>query len=502
MKKETMKKLKAVGIAASIIGAGALGANVFPKEVEVVNPLNTKMNAELNSLTTEFASVVDTISVLDKEVEQLKAEVDINAEEIESKEALIAELTANATRDSQVIADYRGIEAEVEAEDNRYTFEDAFLNKAIVKTFSDRELSQLQDSEIEFDGDDYDVEETVKIKVTPSTDVKDAEGKTYLSIEALDVEYTYTVDSKLNTSDISEDETLKINLLGKDIEISKWDNNEITLTTGDKYSFKNGEMQSIEGKDVRLVSIGDDVAMFTVNGEMVTISEGEDEVVNGMKIYLDKAVTFIDDSGYAKIIVGDSIETTIEDGDEYADDSEYEYVITSNTIGVKLVEAHTELDDDFNALAVGDSIVLPEDFVKITFADILEQDTESYDFDISKNLLRVRGNFVSGINDYDKIYVGNNTIYDEDMEVIGTTIDLADTDLELEAKNSIVKIGNIKIAEDISDIKVANDSIANEEDDVTNNYGVVINNPEDAVEDQKLRITVPEEQAEVIVTVE
>jgi hypothetical protein len=389
----------------------------------------------------------------------------------------------------------------------KYVLDEINIDELFSDTIGSRELKTLVNTEIEFNDEDYDVKESValsdmKVVVnTPDNGVKD-----YLSFESGAIEYKYAFDSTFDNDDVTEDETLSFTLFGENVEISEWTDDSITFTKGAEYDVKEGESVTVDGKVIQATVVGWNYAYITVGTDSAKVTTGSTKEVGGIEIEVkDTIETQSWRAGVATIVVGDDVSTTVEDGDEYAKDSIWEWKITPSTIGVVLSEdfTSTDADDDFVALAAGKSVALPNDYVTFTYDGFGAFDSSVYTFDTytkdSVDYVRVKGDFVNGVDSYDKIYVKADGIYDEDFVLIGTSVELGDTDATLSSGPAIA-IGDIRLGLLLKAVTVDGVSISGVDEDYINDYGIVISNPEDSVDDQEFKLTVPEEALEATVT--
>ena len=372
------------------------------------------------------------------------------------------------------------------------------------KTYSDREVTTLFDGEVDFDGDEYDMEETITLDgIELLANENDFEGNVYATFPEDSVEYTVTFESSLNPLAINEDETLEFMFLGMSYEISSWVDTEVKLTKGKEEKLLVGESLTVGGKEVSLFAIDVDgvQASIMVGDEEKVFEKGDTKTVNGVEIKVER-IFESPTASYVKIFVGEDIETTIEHEDEYEEDSAWEYVITNGTIGIKLVERHTEIDldgdEEFQAIGVGEGLSLPNAYLGIVFNGMAEVDTEGYDFELDEksgvDYVRIDGNFESGTSDYDRIYVNKSDfqIYDRDFELIhATEIDLADSDSKLVSNGTHLIINDFEVNYALDQTNIG----SNDEDYLTD-YGITVMNSEDAIEDNEFNILVPEEELE------
>ena len=388
--------------------------------------------------------------------------------------------------------------------------EDSFTNKV----YSDREIETLFDGKVEFDGEDYDAEETLNV-TNLILKANDFDGVPYLIVPENTIEFKLVFEDNLNTSLISEEETLEFNLLGEEVEVSEWKVDEITFTKGKEVILKTEESIVVEDKSVVLKYVTDDAVYVEVGGVGKSIDEDETRTVNGVEIKV-KDVFASSSYSVATLVVGTEIEKTISDSDEYAEDSIWEWVITNNSIGLTLVEDFTELDEDFNALSIGEKVSLPNNYACVLFDSIIEENSEEYTFELDDDFVKVKGNFESGIEDYGEIYVyTDGSIYEDDNleDYISEQVKLGNTDLILSADDSRILIQDsvskdklVYLGLNLTQIKVDKiengwKNITSKDEDFLTNYGILVENPEDSIEDEYFKINVPEEKLEATVSV-
>jgi len=511
---EVIKNIKKI-VAFGLISIFALGGLVGCTSKMTLQGVPIESQEQLNSIVNDM---VEKEKVIAKEQGVLSVDITKDNEKaiedymVNSGLTYFSEDELN-NRDKQIIEDYKKtVEETVEVTEPTeteevvgYVLDDISLNEDITTDISDRDLETLQDTEVEFDGDDYDVEEVFSLSgLTVETNKDDYEGNTYLNIPSEGIIYTLNIDSTLDTSDIDEDETLTLNFMGEELEITDWDSDKVTFNKGVDYVVKKGDTIDVSGKSLEVKLIGEDYVYVSVNGVNKKIDDGEVEEIDGIEVELYELLYSEKYDSIVTLKVGETVSETIEDGDEYEEDSPWEYVVDSNSIGLKLVEEFNSIDEDedFKALSVGDLITLPNNFLNIVYDNIEFGDTEDYKFKVtnknSVDYIKVRGEFIVGINDYDTVYINESgTIFDEDFDELGTSVELGDTDLTMDTNSGKVKIDDLEIEFDFSDVLVNNNSIANFDEDYITDYGIVIENPEDNIEDEKLNIVIPEEEVEV-----
>jgi len=405
-----------------------------------------------------------------------------------------------------------------------YVLDGLFLEVLVDETLSDREVS-LFDGEIEFDGKDYDAEEIFTLSnFELRANDNDFEGIPYLVVPDGAIRFEFVFDKDLNTSLIGDEDygTLSFSLFGEEVEISKWDGNEITFTKGTQKMLKEGESITINEKTILLEFVSEESVWVDVDGVGAKIKDGRTKTINGIEI---KVQDIFEGSsarlGFATLIIGEEVEITVSNGKDYEEDSIWEWIITENSIGLVLVEEFTELDENYNALASEESICLPNDYLCVVYNGVIEEDSEKYTFELEGDFVEVEGKFLYEIEDYDKIYIHKNgSIYEDDNtdDYIGEKIQLGDSDLVISAseqwnriliEDSVsgdllvwIKLNLTEILVDRNDGNFSDwTNITSEDEDYLTNYGILVENPEDSIEDQEFRITVPEEKLEATITV-
>ena len=392
------------------------------------------------------------------------------------------------------------VETEIPVEEKKtilgYLFDELFLGTSFGDIFSDREIN-LFDGEIEFDGDDYDAEETFEIDgMVIEANEEDFEGVAYLLVPKDSISYSLVFEGSLETSLIGdEDETLIFNFLGSEVEVSKWDGDEITITKGEKYFMDQGQSITVGDKTVTLEFVLSDAVYVRVDGEGKKIKEGTNAAtVGGIEIKISE-VLYNDYVQKAELIIADEIDKVVKDGDEYEEDSIWEYVIDINSIGLVLNEEFVELDDDFKVLAVDGKLCLPNEYVCVQFNGLGEEDTEEISFELDTedgiDYVEVNGNFQSGLEDYEKIYINATGIYDEDFDKIVGVIAINDFDSTISLGGLGILIKDFEVNLDLNISSVGDDDI-----DYLTDFGISVSNPEDSVEDQEWTIIVPENKLE------
>jgi len=409
---------------------------------------------------------------------------------------------------------------------NGYILEDLYLDEIFSElTLSDRDISKLFDGEVEFDGKDYDAEELIILNnINLDTNNDDMEGNVYLTLKEGSISYLYTFDS-LDVSEIGgeDEEYLIFNLLGQEVKVSSWDDDSIVFSQGSEYFMTEGDSITIGENVITLKYVmggNTDSVYVEVDGIGKEIYEDDVKTVNGIEIRVNMVLASDYKLGMAELLIGDEVEIEAVDGDEYAEDSPFKWIVDGDTatIGVILSEDFDELDEDFNALSVGKKLCLPNDFVCLTYKGAKEEDSEKYTIKGDDEETEIYGKFiindrescddilirynVSGDNNYTLWDEDNSYEDDDDAQIFGA-IELEDSEYTLSVDNNTGVITfvnadaayNIVIPFEVSSITVDGISLDKDYDYLTN-YGVVVSNTEDIDEDLEVALTIPEEQRE------
>ncbi len=402
--------------------------------------------------------------------------------QIEGLKQTIVELQAEELEEEIVVVEIEG-----------HTIDKIFLGVTVDEILSDRDVS-LFDGEVEFDGKNYDAEETLILKdIELLANEPDFEGVPFMTVLEGAISYVFEFESTLNTSEISDDETLTFNLLGNEVEVSEWDVDTVTFSQGEEHRIIERLSITVNEKVVVLDWVGDEKVYVLVDGIGASINEGKTKKINGLEIRVAD-VMYSEKEGResrATLVIGDEVSFEVSDGEEYEEDSIWEWVITESSIGLVLTEEFMELDEDFNALAPGESVCLPNDYLCVTYKGVVEEESEVYTFEIDGDFVEARGNFLSGIEDFTRVYINSTGIFDRDDVPLGNEIELGDTGLKLVANATDMTINDIVIPLTLDAINVGS-----HDEDFMTDYGILVDNTEDAIDDKQFKITVPEEELE------
>jgi hypothetical protein len=489
MKVKKVLKVMSVAAVVGMLGVTLAGCGI-DKDLHAETVAQLEQAAVMNEQLEEAnAAVQATQANLSAELEAFKLEVSV-------KDALIEEFNA------EIIAEEKEAEA--------YLIDELAIGTKFNETLSDKELN-LVDSELEFDGDDYDYEEVLSLTdFEVLTNQEEEAEKVFISIPEEGISYSVVFESSLNTSEIDEDDTLNFNLLGKEVEVIEWNGDEIVFSQGFKTSMEEGATLDYNGNAVSISAIGDDYVYVKVGEEGKKIKEGDTKLVGAIEVKINDVLY----QGYAggvklaEIELGKEVNVDVKDGDEYAKDSVWEWTVSSNSVGLKLIEAFDEYgtDEEYLALGVDKSLSLPNDFATFTFAGLSEEKVSKFTFESDtkkgSEYVKAKGAFTFGLEDYDRVYLNATGIFDEDLDLIhATKITMDDTEFDLEISGNDLIVDDIKFAMNFSFMDLDGSDVSSVEEDMRSVFGVVIDGPEDSLEDEKVSLEVPEEKLEATVKV-
>ncbi len=391
--------------------------------------------------------------------------------------------------------------------DNTIALIESNYGECVDVVITDNKLSSLIDDVIDFDTEDYDVHEEIRVKYCIETSIDDSDYglDPVIVIEEGEIEYRYVFDDILPLADIEDDEELEIKFLVEDYEIISLSSSKMTVRHGEVFDYLEncveGEIIDFDGLPLTIGTIGDDFVYVTYNGDSEQIYREDTGEVGGIQVYVDEAIPREDKPNICKIRVAEDIEEVIEDGDEYNDD--YDYVIQDGYIGITNSKEFKYLDEENKPLKLGDKIELPNGVI-IKFNEITSSDVTEIDIRVRDSYLNVNGDkedsFTFNNQDYDELFVGSEGILDEDKVLISNKVRIGESDVYLE-KGSII-IGDLVIEMDFLDILYKGISYATKDESYLTHEGIIFKNPEDSVNGHStFDIIVPDEIPEVKVTI-
>lgn len=396
------------------------------------------------------------------------------------------------------------------------------------------DLSKLRDSELVYEGEDYDFEETVPIvlelgysgKSTYDEDLRDKPGLICTTEPCIG--YTYKISDAFPWEDVSLKDDLDFEFLGRSLKVidADADEDKMTIVYGLETFLNAGDSVQFEGKTLTLVQASDDHVVISVDGVREVIEEDDDERVNGLDIFVEAVVN---EEGInfdsAKLFLSkasDDARDTINDGDRFIgedkDDPNWRWVVSldeagASTIGVVYDKDMQDADDE-GTLTLGESLCLPYEYVCFTFEQTEGQESKDYtaDFrtedieDLATKVIKFDGRFEEN---NDAVYFDGVKFYekeDGDFVVIGTEVTFDDSEgMLLKYEGGKLKVGDFLEFEADIDAKqwtlaetTEGVNLDTAEDDLLTADGIVVKAPEDIVSDndEKLRFSVPEEELE------
>ena len=382
--KKTIKKIIAIGVGAIFIGATLTGCVQQPE----VSLTQAQYDA---ALKTEYNEGVESVDITSDNTEA-KATVDITTDNKIVAENAVADITVDQVPDAiqkEIIEDAKEVEAEVDAKDEAegYDLDELEIGAEFSFTVSDRQLSGLFDGEVTLDGGEYDAEEIIDlIKFKVANNYEDEyKADTYLQIPE-GFRYMMKFETGFDTSLISEDETLVFKFLGDEYEASKWDGDTITFTKGNEISLNAGNSTEVDGKVITLVAAFNGYISVDIDGVSKTIYKGQTEKINGIEVEAKDILYhgYVGGVQSATLKVGEDVSFKVSDGEEYEADERFDWAINANSLAIESNEAFLSVDEDeeFKALAAGESFSLPNDYASITYNGLGEEDTEKYTFEL------------------------------------------------------------------------------------------------------------------------
>jgi len=422
------------------------GCGVQYTQEELDNQINDAKIAEAN----EWVSKVDEAVTAKESVEAEKAVLDDKVSSLETELAGIVEVEIAESIEEAI--------AEVIA--NAYLIDEVALDGNFAIELDNDDYDKLVYVDVDYGTDTYVAEETLTIyaDVKPVLNIDDFDGEIAVEISAENsIVYLVELDESIK---LDEDEDLIIPFLGKELNIISYDGTDLEYRLSEKYSGAVDSVITVEGKAITIKAVNDDSdkVLLIVDGEYGMIDEGDNERINGIEIYAENIIASGDFS-YIELYIGTDISEIISDGDEYEADETFEWIVVGSgdeivAVGLQLVERY---DDDDEVLLVGDSISLPNDYLKIVFDSIKNEDLKDLEIDISKTEIDIEFAGVIEV-DGDKVDDGKLTIlsdltyeYDyKDDKKVGTNLSLivilnSDRELSLDINATSIVISDADV---------------------------------------------------------
>lgn len=483
--------------------------------------INALLNADPETVEVEVPIVIENITYDEEAILELLNPVEEEVEEIE----VVVEL----------LGDYK----------------DYFLSESVDTVIDDSDLDYLIDSEIDFDGSDIDVKETLEVTsdvvLAYSIGYEDDFGANpYLSgITRDSIVYLYTFEDDVALVDIDDDDKLVVSFLGEDISIVSADVGEITYTGSNSHYMHTAESISVEDKVFTLVDVSSGAIVADVDGVVEIVTLSIQGTVNGLDIYVENvfARDTVEDST-AMINLGESSRVAVDSGDYYDDAEMWEWVITDDgtnlqSIGLSLNEKFNKLDvdsDELAALAVTECITLPSDYMRICFDSTNEPGYESLEVyfdeidvngtDTKVTAVTMSDDFIAlDDEEFKTIYSDGTSIFYKDgsdyVTATGSvaTIELSDADylvtfgvlgqvliededakvITIDADAANERLGAIESDAEASDVSYDGTDLGTEDGDKLSPFGVIISSPESNADNDEVAIELPTEKLELTI---
>ncbi len=384
-------------------------------------------------------------------------------------------------------------------------------------------LARLQDKEIKFDREDYDIHEEIILRdLEIKTSLYDSEYGTapYIIVPEEGIECRYVFDKEILLNEIYYDDPLEIKLCGKDIRIIEASEDSIVIEAGVvEKNLKINEVVPFDGKDLKIVSIGYDDGTYVIvsyNGDTEQIFKGDIGEVGGIQVLAESIVNYEIGEKWEDFVdlkIAYDIEIEIKDGEDYNDEEEWRWIIKpegkGGYIAITNQEDYKYLDDDYekSPLTVKDKITFPGNFSVVKFKEITDPDTTELNFKVKDNYLYVRGDeedsFIYDSTDHEILYVDSTGIYDKDKVLITTDrIRIGDSSVYLKLQGDEVIIGKLTIKLDMEDILYDGASYNGKDDAYMACGGMVFKDPDGGIDDKaNFRVIVPDEVIEATITI-
>lgn len=514
------------------------------------------------NLRDNLQAQTDKVTTLSEDVATLEATVDDLVERLETTLSTLAD-TQNKLEASE--EEVKRLEAELEDTGNSddvvvefkgEVLDELRIGETVEFVLDDKDLEQLKSGEILFDGDEYDYEEEI---FSNSDLIIASNGLGYdeefgaspflITTDEGAVGYRLVLEDPIPVDDVDFDNTLVLPFLGQSLEIVFIDNDELDFLVGTSVDLIAGRTYTVDGVELELLAVSEnEKVQLRVNDKVEILSLDDVEVIDGTRVRVVE--TFYNTIGtqFARIVVGDLVDETQDNGDEYVLDENFlfSYVINGDDeleeVSLVFDVKADEVDDNIPALAVGDAIVFPHAFFSVTFEEVTDVTYFEYVFTlddkdaeddllVDSNVLIVETNRDSIVVDGEEVsevyFTASGAIFyfdDEGDFVLAqdSFVLFENDDYEAEVSygnNQLVVLeetgGSLVFAFDVGNLRLGDTEEDAESDDVsyeganygTSEYdiltadGLVLVDPEQNAEDDEVVLRVPSDVLEVTVVV-
>ncbi|MCF7866282.1 S-layer protein [Candidatus Woesearchaeota archaeon] len=278
-------------------------------------------------------------------------------------------------------------------------------------SLTDNNLDGFVDTDVDFNDDTIDYFDQLDLvssalSLRTSSDMGEYYGDQVL-MNVADGEITYKLYFKDNVSLASfADDELEVDFLGRTLTIIDADVDSMTVRAANEFSMMKGDSVTVDDSKVTLSAVGSASVRVTVGGQSKVVSgDGRKERFdNGLEVQVQDGSIFYEEGGAdngATLLIGADInddaatdEPAVAFGEPDNNDAEWYWDIYLNQsapagdqyIGVYYGQSRTEVGDDFEPLALGESLMLPNNYAEITFAAFEERaDYEDVEISLSKS---------------------------------------------------------------------------------------------------------------------
>jgi len=311
--------------------------------------------------------------------------------------ATLAQVAGGTTGTTEISG---GVEEEVDL--------DTIISDTFGETLDDSDIDTLLDGDIEFADETLSVHEEITLDaVTPniaisSTGDADYGKDPFMEVGTGDVAYSYVFDdvadwdgSVTADQEVTEDEPLIVDFLGKTLTITAADDATVTAQVGEEFYMNVDDTVTVLGKVVKLINVGDDSAVVTVDGDQEVITAGNTEKVNGLRINV-KEVFSTDTKAErsASLVIGEDAFKAYDDGDDFIipcatpmtedcdeDSPDWLWVIDMDSAGTDtlgVVNDFTWDNEGDPVIGIGDTLKFPDNYVWIQPKSLTVTDFGAY----------------------------------------------------------------------------------------------------------------------------
>jgi hypothetical protein len=508
--KENIKKVSAIGMSVLIGGLALAGCTPVKEKIEPTQVDTIDYKAQLKELETQLENKI----VIDEDnYKQIQEEFEMVTQEKEQYQKEIEQIKAEYEAEKKII------EQEVILNACSEKIEKT-LDKSLATTISNRDLDKLFDGKIKFDSNNYRVEEKLflsdALKVGLSSTDEEFKADPYLIMNGSGaIEYKYIFKDTIDMTKITTSKPLTVKFLGKEIEITDIDADGMTIREGNEKLVTNDDEFVINGKTVKIIVISRDKIGVEVDGEFGTIDEGDSRKINDIDILVKEVIASAKESSpdYATLIVGTNAEKTIDVGEEYTEDEDnWVYTIETSgddlkSIGIKWDVIVDNLDDDYKPVAVGESIILPENYIELKFDSLKYDDYKRITTDFNTfgndnvNTIRLTADeeiFYTNGEWIDRVqYDGTYAYYKQD----GDEYKILDTIKIVNSDKEYTYLGTTKKDAETTEVVFNGTNIGNNEYDYMTEEGMIIKNTESNGNKDRVIFEIPSDDVEAVICI-